>query len=171
VTPLSLARLTASLVNGGKVLKPRLIRGHISENGEIEYTKPIVLNEAMVDEKYMQATKQGMLQAVYDVTPGVGFRGTAVGTFARIDENITLGGKTGTAQTIAGIEERNTAWFLSFTPFDNPQIAVVVMIPNGRASSNAAYVARRIIEEYYRLSEQRRQFETIGNQNKLNIGD
>jgi penicillin-binding protein 2 len=167
LTPLSAARLTASLANGGKVLKPRLVRGIVSENGEIEYTQPEVLNEAMVDEQYMQAIKQGMLKAVFDVTPRVGHSGTAVRTFAGMDENITLGGKTGTAQTVAGVEERNTAWFMSFTPFDNPQIAVVVMIPNGRSSSNAAYVARKIIEEYYRLSEQRRLFESIGNQNEI----
>ncbi len=173
LTPLSAARFTASLANGGKVLKPRLIKGIVSGNGEIEYTEPEVINEAIVDEQYMQAIKQGMLRAVFDVTPGVGYRGTAVGTFAGIYENknITLGGKTGTAQTVPGFPERNTAWFLSFTPFENPQIAVVVMIPNGRTSSNAAYVARKIIEEYYRLAEQRRQFETVGNTNKLNIGD
>jgi len=169
LTPLSAARFTASLANGGKVLKPRLVKGIVSEHGEIEYTQPEVLNEAMVDEQYMQAIKQGMLKAVFDVTPGVGNRGTAVGTFADIDANITLGGKTGTAQTIAGNPHRNTAWFFSFTPFENPEIAVVVMIPNGVASSNAAYVARKIIEEYYRLSEQRRQFESTGNPNRINL--
>ena len=171
LTPLAAARFTASLANGGKVLKPRLIKGFVSENGEIEYTKPEVLNEATIDEQYMQAIRQGMLRAVFDVTPGVGNRGTAVGTFAEIDENITLGGKTGTAQTVAGIPHRNTAWFLSFTPFENPQIAVAVMIPNGVSSSNAAYVAKRIIEEYYRLTAQRKQFETLDNPNIINKGN
>jgi len=171
LTPLTAARFTASLANGGRVLKPRLIKGFVSEIGEIEYTKPEVLNEVTIDEQYMQAIRQGMLRAVFDVTPGVGDRGTAVGTFAGIDENITLGGKTGTAQTIAGIPHRNTAWFFSFTPFENPQIAVTVMIPNGVSSSNAAYVARKIIEEYYRLTAQRKQFETLDNPNKINKGN
>jgi len=167
LTPLSAARFTASLANGGKVLKPRLIKGFISEDGEIEYTAPEVVSRTSVDEPYMQAIRQGMLKAVFDVTPGVGRRGTAVGTFAGIDESITLGGKTGTAQTVAGTPERNTAWFFSFAPFEDPQIAVVVMIPNGRTSSNAAFVARRIIEEHFRLSEHRKNFEKMGNPNSI----
>ena len=82
--------------------------------------------------------------------------GTAVSTFKGIDPNITVGGKTGTAEVVPTDENRNYAWFASFTPYENPEIAVVVAIPNGRASGNASVIARRIIEEYYRQKEQRK---------------
>ena len=45
---------------------------------------------------------------------------------------------------------------MAITPYEKPEIAVVVVVPKGRTSGNAAPIAKRIIEEYYRLKEQRR---------------
>jgi penicillin-binding protein 2 len=56
--------------------------------------------------------------------------------------------------------ERNTAWFTAFTPYEDPEIAVVVVVPNGKAAGNTAPIARRIIEEYYKLMG-REQYNTL----------
>ncbi|MBE3102187.1 MAG: hypothetical protein IMZ47_07975 [Firmicutes bacterium] len=91
-----------------------------------------------------------MHRVIY-ATSGPGGTGTSMRAFQGLDPSITLGGKTGTAQVIPGVIERNTAWFTAFTPYENPEVAIVVTLPNGKASGNAAPVGRRMIEEYYRL--------------------
>jgi len=167
-TALSAARFAAMLANGGRVIQPSLIKGYVLEDASIEYAENQQIMEQVFPTEYIEVIKQGMHRSVYDNTFTGQSRGTAVTTFEGLDETITLAGKTGTAQTFAGRPERNTAWFIAFAPFENPEVAIAVMIPKGTASSNAAHVARIIIEEYHRLSNYREQFQTIGESNILN---
>lgn len=60
-----------------------------------------------------------------------------------------IGGKTGSAE--AGGEVN--AWFVGFAPYEEPEIAVVVMIENGAHGYNTAYVAKEIIEEHFKLNK------------------
>ena len=60
---------------------------------------------------------------------------------------VTVAGKTGTAQITAN--EPNHALFVSFAPYENPEISVTVVIPNGFSSSNAAELASKIYQYYY----------------------
>ena len=65
--------------------------------------------------------------------------------FSNLD--IHIAGKTGTAQES---EKRgNHAFFISFAPYENPEIVVTVNIPNGYTSANAARVARHVYRYYY----------------------
>jgi penicillin-binding protein 2 len=58
-------------------------------------------------------------------------------------------GKTGTAQT-GGPETPSHAWFASYAPRDNPEIAVVVLVETaGQGSEIAAPIARQVLEAYY----------------------
>ena len=79
--------------------------------------------------------------------------GTAYSTFRGF--NIEVGGKTGSAQT-ERFDENNkkitNAWFVGFAPFDEPEIAIVVMIENGQSGSEASYPARDIIAEYFGMN-------------------
>ncbi len=74
--------------------------------------------------------------------------GTAYSTFQ--DFNIQVGGKTGSAE--AGT--RVHAWFVGFAPFNDPEIAVVVMVENGGHGSYTAEVVRDIIAEYFGMNVQ-----------------
>ena len=65
------------------------------------------------------------------------------------DFEMELGGKTGSAETGKGVN----AWFVGFAPFDDPEIAVVTLIENGEHGSYCAYVARDIMQEYFKLGE------------------
>ena len=157
VSPLSVARYIAALVNGGKVLKTHVVKEIVNpDKGIVEKTKPEIIRQLEVKQEYIDAVKEGMWRVVNDESHNGDGAGTAVSTFKGIDPNITVGGKTGTAEVVPTDENRNYAWFASFTPYENPEIAVVVAIPNGRASGNASVIARRIIEEYYRQKEQRK---------------
>jgi len=145
VSPLAIARYVAALVNGSRVMETHVLKEVRSKNGTvIEKTEP-VYKQLDVKDEYVAAVKEGMRRVVYESG------GTAVSVFKDIDPSITLGGKTGTAQTKPGQIEKNTGWFVAFTPYEEPEIAIAVVVPNGKTSGNAAPIGRRIIEEYYKL--------------------
>ena len=159
VSPLSMARYIAAIANGGKVLQTRVVKAIVGSDGQvIKETQPKVVRELDIKQEYLDATLEGMWKVVNDPHSSRGEYdggGTAVSHFRDIDPSITLAAKTGTAQ-IDNNEINNNAWFVAVTPYEKPEIAVVVAVPKGRTSGNAAPIARRIIEEYYRLKEQRR---------------
>ncbi len=63
-----------------------------------------------------------------------------------------ISGKTGTSQNPHGEDH---AWFIAFAPFDNPKIAVAVIVENvGFGSTYAAPIAQKVIEEYLNSLEQ-----------------
>lgn len=159
ISPLAMARYIAAIANGGKVLETHVVKDVVSSDGKvIEETQPKVIRELDIKQEYLDATLEGMWRVVNDPQSSRGEYdggGTAVSHFKDMDPSITLAGKTGTAQ-VDNNELNNNAWFVAVTPYENPEVAVVVVVPKGRTSGNAAPIARRIIEEYYRLKEQRR---------------
>ena len=62
--------------------------------------------------------------------------------------NIEVGGKTGSAEAGSNVN----AWFAGFAPFNDPEIAVVVMVENGGHGFYTAEVAREIIAEYFGMN-------------------
>lgn len=153
ISPLAIARYVAAIANDGNVLETHVVKSVISQDGDVvDETEPKIINQLDISPQHLDAVRTGMYKVVYEAG-GRGGGGTAVRYFSDLDPNITLAGKTGTAQTVAGNEEKNNAWFVAFTPYEDPEIAVVVAIPNGRTAGNAAPIARKIIEEYYRLKD------------------
>jgi penicillin-binding protein 2 len=159
VSPLAVARYVAALVNGSRVLDTHIMKEVRSPEGEVLQETTPEFVQLDVKEQYAAAIKEGMHRVVYQ-KGGPGGNGTAVKAFTGMDPSITIGGKTGTAQVVPGLVERNTAWFTAFTPYEDPEIAVVVVVPNGKAAGNTAPIARRIIEEYYKLMG-REQYNTL----------
>ena len=62
-------------------------------------------------------------------------------------ERITAAGKTGTAQQAFNMP--NHALFLGFAPYDDPEIALAVRIPNGYSSEYAARIAAQVMKYYF----------------------
>jgi len=58
-----------------------------------------------------------------------------------------MGGKTGTAQ-VSDINLENNSWFVAFAPFDHPEIAIVVYIPNGYSGGMSSGTVKAIVEYY-----------------------
>ena len=75
--------------------------------------------------------------------------GTAYATFRNF--NISVGGKTGSAEAP---NDQTHAWFVGFAPFENPEIAIVVMVENGGHGNYTAEVARDIMAEYFGMNTQ-----------------
>ena len=152
VTPLAMARAYAALVNGGRLLRPRLV-GAIADplTGKMLPTQPEVQRILDLPEDYVETVMAGMYGAVnFD-------KGTAYG--ARIPE-LPFAGKTGTAQAresrkgatgaLAAWLQQDHAWFLAYAPARRPRVVVAAFVEHGGfGGAVAAPVVRRMIEAYY----------------------
>jgi len=136
VTPLQLAQYTALIANNGKGYQPHLVKGYVDEsNNEVidfEYKKI----DVGIDQKIFDIAKEGMFLVV---------NGKGTATHLRWGE-YEISGKTGTAQNPHGEDH---AWFIAFAPFDNPIIAIAVIVENvGFGGTHAAPIAKKVIEAY-----------------------
>jgi penicillin-binding protein 2 len=152
VTPLQLARATATLANKGVVVTPFLVDKIISATetrpGPETHKDIIPLKQKNVD-----SIVAAMVDVVHDE------RGTAHDL--RKDFNYLMAGKTGTAQ-VRGIKQnakydensiefkyRDHALFIAFAPANDPKIAVAVIAENGgHGGSVAAPIAAKVIKQY-----------------------
>jgi penicillin-binding protein 2 len=138
-TPLQAAVSYAALVNGGRVMEPRIVDQVVDPNGEIveDIESPLVRN-VDIDE----ATRTRLLADLNAVVT----TGTAQAAFEDFGEGLELvGGKTGTGESSATRD--NHAWFIGVAPIDNPQYVVAVVIDEGGSGGGiAAPVARHILQ-------------------------
>ncbi len=134
-TPAQLASYVATIVNKGKRYKLHLINEVKQyETGETIYKSvPEIISDYPISDSTLNAVKDGMRRVTED--------GTASSVFA--DFPIEVAGKTGTAEVTGGSD---TVLFVGFAPYDNPQIAVAVVLEHGATSSYAAKVARSMYE-------------------------
>ncbi len=141
VTPLQIVNATSVIANGGTLYKPRLLKELLSEDQTTLFPQqPIVLRQQFVDTDYLDIVKQGMARVIY------GSHGTArdLRTLP-----VKIAGKTGTAQFQNNTKEH--AWFTAFAPYDQPEIAMVVLVEGGgEGSAAAAPVAKEIMQWYFR---------------------
>ena len=152
VTPLQLARATATLANKGKVVTPFLVDKMVSAQGTRPGpTLPNVTLQLNPDN--VNKVIEGMVNVVHSA------HGTAKGINTDIDYQIA--GKTGTAQVL-GIKQnakynenaidfkfRDHALFISFAPATDPKIAIAVVVENGgHGGSVAAPIAGLVIKQF-----------------------
>lgn len=140
-TPLQMAMVSAAIANDGVVMRPFLVDELQAADYEAEGTEPEELSEAISPRTAETLTE--VLVSTVD-------NGTA--TPAAID-GIAVAGKTGTAERGEGLQPY--AWFTSFAPADNPQVAVAVMIESapGREIAGGALggpVAKAVMEAVLR---------------------
>ncbi len=150
---LQMAKYISMVANGGKPLDVTIIKGIQNPDGtevprdEINkfVNKKLGLEEKEEEElKIDQSNLDAVLEGMRSVTNETG--GTAYSIFK--DFNIEVGGKTGSAE--AGVNVN--AWFAGFAPFDDPEIAVVVMVENGGHGYYTAEAVRKIMAEYFGMN-------------------
>ncbi len=146
-TPLQMAYLYAGIANGGKFMKPHVMKQ--LENSDGKLTKAAdteVAAEITID----PTIRQNVVNALMRVVQG---NGTAAATFEGFPvAQIPVAGKTGTSE-IAG--KQPTAWFVCFAPAGDPKYVVAVAIEQGgHGGESAAPVARRILERLFNLQPQ-----------------
>ena len=138
-----IAKYIAALANGQVRYKMNLVKGIRRKEGtNIELLSPVIEEQLRLSPDTLEAVYQGMLGVT------IGSQGTLRHFFN--DFPIKVAAKTGTAE-----EAKNRpshTWFVSFAPYDHPQIAVVVMIPFGESKFGpATEVAKGIMAEYFGL--------------------
>lgn len=137
-TPLQLANYTATLANGGIHYKAGLINKIVSYDISETYKEfePEVKNSVDISERSLRAVKEGMLSVTVDGT----------GHASLGDYPIKVGGKTGTSQ-VSGKADHSV--FIAFAPFDNPEIAVSVVLEHGASGYSAGTVVKNILDSYF----------------------
>ena len=152
-TPLQVAKATAVLVNNGKVNTPHLMKA-IEVSTLKPYEDPLLYPDITeAKQSYWDAAKRGMYNVVNSVL------GTGRKAFA--GANYRVAGKSGTAQVFslkenekynaAGLKKElhDHAWFTAYAPYENPRLVVTVILENaGGGSSNAAPLARKVMDYY-----------------------
>ena len=160
-TPLQMTKYISMIANGGNNVNVSIVKTiqnadgtEVSKDEINEYVKEkLGLTEEnteniTLNEDYVNAVREGMKS----VTSGES--GTAYVRFK--DFNIKVGGKTGSAE--AGKDANGNdivnAWFAAFAPYDDPEIAVVVMVENGGHGNYTAEAVRNIMAEYFGMNTQ-----------------
>lgn len=152
-TPIQMAKYISMLANGGNAIDVTVIKSIINPNGtevskdEIEQFSNQKLGITNEETQKLDISKENLnavLEGMRGVTSESG--GTAYSYFR--DFNIEVGGKTGSAE--AG--NKTNAWFVGFAPYDNPEIAVVIIVENGAHGAYTAGVAREIFAEYFGMN-------------------
>ena len=129
--------ISSAIANGGTLYKPYIVSSvhNFDKSDIIKTTEPEVVKTDLFTPETMRIVKEGMRQTVTD---GSGRRLSTL--------SFPASGKTGTAQTGA---ERNNAWFISYAPSDNPEIALVVLFEEGDQGHLTAVPAAREILDWY----------------------
>jgi penicillin-binding protein 2 len=155
VTPIQMARFMAAIANGGKLVKPHIIRGIRNADGKVTIFRPPEPTEVGISDENLRYVREGIYGAVNR-------GGTAAR--ARIPQ-ISAAGKTGTAQVVRrrfGVspeelpeEQRHHAWFVCFAPYEKPEIAVCVFVEHGGSSSlSAVPMAAEFLRAYAELRQE-----------------
>ncbi|MBR5047034.1 MAG: peptidase, partial [Eubacterium sp.] len=139
-TPSQISRYVTSLVNEKNLLNLTLLsKSTDSEGKELEeYNAKAEDNLSFQDSTY-RMIKKGMRDVVEGKDSSIKFLYKKLG--------MKVAGKTGTAQE--NKKRPNHALFISYAPYDNPDITMTVVVPNGYTSTNAAEIARDIYKYYF----------------------
>jgi len=156
LSPLQVTRMMSVVANGGKLLRPRLLRRVWDPDGTlVDDFIPSVEIPTVVSPEVCRLVNRALVGVTRNV------RGTAFGAFRSMD--VKVAGKTGTAQVISRRKKAefvklqgevpwkymDHAWFTAFAPADNPKIAVTVLVEHGGSGSVAAAPICGKIIDYY----------------------
>jgi peptidoglycan glycosyltransferase len=138
VPALQMAQVAAAVANGGTLMKPHIGDRFVDSDGRTtKRIEPEVQSEVM-SEDTAAAVTQMMVSVVENGT----------GTAAQVS-GMSVAGKTGTAETEVGANQKNNLWFIGFAPADDPQVAFAVTVKDvvGFGGAVAAPIAKQLIEE------------------------
>ena len=160
VTPLQLANMMAAVANGGKLYRPYLVSKVESVDGATvrEYGPELIRNIELKPD-----TLKRVREALADVVSGPGGTGAAARS-----PTVSIAGKTGTAQVVEmkggyvkteqlAYFNRDHAWFVSYAPVENPQVAIAVLVEHGGHGGDAAApMAKKVFEKFIEMQQQAR---------------
>lgn len=152
VTPLQNAVMISMIANGGRTIRPYI--GKAVRDSETNKIKEIKNSpgEVVIPPDLLKKIQKGLIGVVH-----------GHGTARRLRKSpYKIAGKTGTAQVIGSESRvartsrtRDHAWFVAYAPYDDPKIAVSVLVENGgHGGAAAAPVAQAVIDTYLKKQSQ-----------------
>lgn len=150
VTPLGLATMVSTIANGGTLITPHILKAVDKGAGWIGAGAAPVRSQFFMKPDNLQAIRDGLWLVV---------NGAGTGGNAKVAGR-DVAGKTGTAQLIGNeakkatqgkteMDIRDNGFFVFFAPRDNPEISGIIYAEHGLHGSNAALIARHVIETYF----------------------
>ncbi|MCK4592260.1 penicillin-binding protein 2 [Candidatus Parcubacteria bacterium] len=138
-TPLQIANYTAVIANGGKLFQPQIVDKIIDSDGNIvEDIDPKIIRENFIDSDNIKWIQKGMRENVISGS-GISLSGLS----------IEVAGKTGTAQYYGN--KKTHAWYIAYAPYDDPEIALAIIIEGGgEGHAVAVPVAKEVLEWYFK---------------------
>lgn len=138
-TPLQLANYVATLANGGTHYAAHLLKEVKSNDYSqvVERYEPQILNQLDIEPENLAAVTEGMLRVTTE--------GSAKAYFA--DLGVQVAAKTGSAQVSS--ETESNALFVAFAPYEDPEIALAIVVEKGGSGSTLANIAAEILEYYF----------------------
>ena len=137
-TPLQVANYTAAVANGGTLYEPHVVRKILDHNNNlITAVKPQIVRSNFISPANIKIVQEGMRQTI---TAGSGRNLNSL--------PVAVAGKTGTAQWSS--THATHAWFTGYAPYDQPEIAITVLVEEGgEGSSVAVPIAKEILQYYF----------------------
>lgn len=161
-TPIELSQYISTIANGGKRMKPYLLKEVYSSNTSepltksIYKTEPVILNEVETTSEYMERVRTGFKQVMENGGTGHNY----------IDESQNPAGKTGTSQSFIDTDgdgkidtETITTNFLGYAPADNPIVSFTIISPdvatsdtlNSQVSKVNKRIAQKVSQKYFEI--------------------
>lgn len=139
--PVQISKYITTVANSGVCYDLTLLDRVMDKDGNLVYeNEPSVYNAiTMFSSAQWRAVQLGMYNVVNTTTNSLN---QLYG-----DLGVKVAGKTGTAQV--STTHPHHALFAAYAPYDDPEISVIIVIPNGYASANAAYIGREILGFYF----------------------
>ncbi len=183
---MQLAQYVSTIANGGNRMEPHIvkeIREPLMDNGEIgpiiEEIEPKVLNRIEGKEEWLDRVQEGFRRVTQE--PG----GTAYSSFGAKGKEYNSAGKTGTAQAFYDGPERSkfgkippeviNLSYVGYAPYDNPEVAIAVLVPWAYQGSHGHYanrnIAERVLDTYFELKKQRQSGTDTTNNSKQDMNE
>jgi len=154
-TPLQLASAYAAIANGGTRYRAHILKRVEEPDGTlVREVEPEVVGEVAVSAQTLQIVREG-LEGVVHEPHGTGY------VMLNLPGGVRAAGKTGTAQVVGMPvneriasedlmrQHRDHAWFVTYSPAENPRIVVAVLVEHGgHGGSAAAPVAREVVATF-----------------------
>lgn len=150
-TPLQIAEYCAAIANGGTRHSAALLKSVRS----YDYSRQLYQNKtevlSIVDsaDYNWAAVQRGMYLMANDITSSSNTVYYTLGNYSYNGVSLPVAAKTGTSQLGEG--KTNNAIFMCYAPFDDPEIAVAIVVERGLSGANLSRMARNVLDAYFSL--------------------
>lgn len=150
-TPLQIAEYCAAIANGGTRHSAALLKSVRSYDysRQLYQNKTEVLSTVDSADYNWAAVQRGMYLMANDITSSSNTVYYTLGNYSYNGVSLPVAAKTGTSQLGEG--KTNNAIFMCYAPFDDPEIAVAIVVERGLSGANLSRMARNVLDAYFSL--------------------